>query len=182
MSTKGSLLLTGIARCGCCNSRLTSTTFVNKYKAANGEIRRYNQNKSYRCTGKLQGKTDCTGQATFSSNKVERQVMKQVNNYLNQLKTIDFSSKIDSIKRNTLNEKEKKIKKLQSILEEHYNELSVLNAEVPKSIMGKSAFKPKMLNDLIEKKELEITQTTNEIIEIERILTSKKMNCLRWKC
>lgn len=175
MSTKGSLLLTGIARCGCCNSRLTSTTFVNKYKAANGEILRYNQNKSYRCTGKLQGKTDCSGQATFSSKIVERQVMKQVNSHLNQLETIDFSSEMDLIKKKISNEEEKKIKKLQCILEEHYNELSVLNAEVPKSIMGKSAFKPKMLNDLIEKKELEITQTTNEMNETERILSSKKI-------
>ncbi|WP_366294867.1 recombinase zinc beta ribbon domain-containing protein [Paenibacillus sp. AN1007] len=175
ISTKGSLLLTGIARCGCCNSRLTSTTFVNKYKAANGEILRYNQNKSYRCTGKLQGKTDCIGQATFSSKKVEQQVMKQVNSYLNQLETIDFSSKIDLIKEKISNEEETKIKNLQSILEENYNELSVLNAEVTKSIMGKSAFKPKILNDLIEKTELEIMQNTNEMNETEGILSSKKI-------
>ncbi|WP_082560391.1 recombinase family protein [Paenibacillus sp. Root52] len=175
MSTKGSLLLTGIARCGCCNSRLTSTTFVNKYKAANGEILRYNQNKSYRCSGKLQGKTDCNGQATFSSRKVEGQVMKQVNIYLNQLQTIDFGSKIESIKKKTSNEEEKKIKKLQSILEEHYNELSVLNAEVPKAIMGKSTFKPDMLSGLIETKENEITQTSNEINEIKKLLSSKKI-------
>ena len=70
---------------------------------------------------------------------------------------------------------------MQCILEEHYNELSVLNTEVPKSIMGKSAFKPKTLNDLIEKKELEITQTTNEMNETERVLSSKKLNCLNWK-
>ncbi|MCM3171188.1 recombinase family protein [Paenibacillus sp. MER 99-2] len=175
MSTKGSLLLTGIARCGCCNSRLTSTTFVNKYKAVNGEILRYNQNKSYRCTGKLQGKTDCNGQATFSSQKVERQVIKQVNIYLDQLKALDFSSKIDSIKKKIFKEEEKNIKKMQLELEEHYNELSVLNAEVPKSIMGKSAFKPDMLNQLIEKKELDITQTTKEINEIERIVSFKKI-------
>ncbi|WP_434750309.1 hypothetical protein [Paenibacillus amylolyticus] len=100
--------------------------------------------------------------------------MKQVNSYLNQLETIDLSSKMDLIKKRISNEEEKKMKRLQSVLEEHYNELSVLNAEVPKSIIGKSAFKPKMLNDLIEKKESEIMQTTNEINETERILSSKK--------
>lgn len=41
---------------------------------------------------------------------------------------------------------------MQNLLEEHYEELVVLNAEVPKAIMGKSAFKPEMLNALIEKK------------------------------
>lgn len=110
MSTKGSLLLTGIARCGCCNSRLTTTTFVNKYKAANGEIVRYNQNKSYRCSGKLQGKTDCNGQATFSSKKVERQVLESVEVYLSELRTIDVQSEIELIKRKFLIKKRKELK------------------------------------------------------------------------
>ncbi|WP_458123304.1 recombinase family protein [Paenibacillus sp. Z3-2] len=175
MSTKGSLLLTGIARCGCCNSRLTSTTFVNKYKAASGEIIKYNQNKSYRCSGKLQGKTDCNGQATFSSKKVERQVLERVDIYLGQLSTIDFQSEIESIKQNVSNEEEEKIKKLQSILEGHYDELAALNAEVPKAIMGKSAFKPEMLNGLIEKKDNEIQKTSEDIKGIEKLLAFKKM-------
>ncbi len=171
MSTKGSLLLTGIARCGCCNSRLTSTTFVNKYKAASGEIIKYNQNKSYRCSGKLQGKTDCNGQATFSSKKVERQVLERVDIYLSQLSTIDFQSQIESIKQNVSNEEEEKIKKLQSILEGHYDELAALNAEVPKAIMGKSAFNPEMFNNLIKKKDNEIQETSEDIKGIEKLLS-----------
>lgn len=175
MSTKGSLLLTGLARCGCCNSRLTTTTFVNKYKAANGEIVRYNQNKSYRCSGKLQGKTDCKGQATFSSNKVERQVLKMVDEYLSQLRIIDLQSEIDSLKMKISNEEEKKIKTMQNLLEEYYEELVALNAEVPKAIMGKSAFKPEMINGLIDKKENVIQKTSEDIKEIEKLLSTKKM-------
>lgn len=175
MSTKGSLLLTGLARCGCCNSRLTTTTFVNKYKAANGEIVRYNQNKSYRCSGKLQGKTDCDGQATFSSKKVERQVLESVEVYLSELRTIDFQSEIELIKKKVFNQEEERIKTMQNLLEEHYEELVVLNAEVPKAIMGKSAFKPEMLNALIDKKENEILKTSEDIKGIEKLLLSKKM-------
>lgn len=154
---------------------MTTTTFVNKYKAANGEIVRYNQNKSYRCSGKLQGKTDCNGQATFSSKKVERQVLERVDVYLSQLRTIDFQSEIESLKKKVSNEEEEKIKTMQNLLEENYEELVTLNAEVPKSIMGKSAFKPEMLNGLIEKKENEIQKTTEDIKGIEQLLSSKKM-------
>lgn len=175
MSTKGGLLLTGIARCGCCNSRLTSTTFVNKYKASNGEVVRYNQNKSYRCSGKLQGKTDCNGQATFSSKKVERQVLERLDVYLSQLRTIDFGLKIELIKKKVANEEEERIKKSQKLLERYYDELAALNAEVPIAIMGKSAFKPEMLNGLIEKKENEIQKISEDINGIEKLLSSKKL-------
>ncbi|MNK77581.1 Recombinase [compost metagenome] len=175
MSTKGSLLLIGLARCGCCRSRLTSTTFVNKYKDAKGEIRKYNHNKSYRCSGKQQGKTICTGQATFSANKVEGFVLKQLNKYLDELQNVDFTKEINSLKKNNSDGDEKKLRKLQNQIEEEYSELSVLSAEVPKSIMGKSSFKPDLLNQLIEEKEKSINELRLKINQLESDIVSKKV-------
>lgn len=103
-----------MTRCGCCNSRLTSTTFVNKYKNASGEVVKYSHNKSYRCTGKLQGKTICDGQGTFSANKVEGFVLEQMKNYLRDLRMIDFTKEINEIK--NANTDEKKLKVLQDTI------------------------------------------------------------------
>lgn len=175
MSTKGELLLIGMARCGCCNSRMTSTTFVNKYKNAAGEIIKYNHNKSYRCTGKLQGKTICTGQSTFSSNKVEGFVLKRINEYLDSLRRVDYTKEINQLKEKSSNGDEKKLKSLQAKIEEEYSELSVLNAEVPKSILGKSSFKPELLNSLIEEKEKNIQELRKQISKLEEIISSKKL-------
>lgn len=175
MNTKGELLLIGLARCGCCKSRMTSTTFVNKYRNAVGEVIKYNQNKSYRCTGKLQGKTICTGQSTFSAKRVEKAVLKQIDVYLSQLEEMDFTSKINSFKEKNVHDDQKRLDKLQSDIENSYEELSVLSAEVPKSIMGKSSFKPDLLNQLIETKETEIEELRAQIEEIEKIISSRKV-------
>ena len=168
MSTKGSLLFIGLARCGCCGSRLSSTTFVNKYKTADGQIIKSNHNKSYRCSGKLQGKAECTGQATFSANKIEKIILKQIDFYLDNLRRIDFADQIESFKKKNINEDQKQLKKLQKEVENAYQELSILNAEVPKSIMGKSSFKPELLNSLIQEKDVEIEKLKTELNKLEK--------------
>lgn len=175
MNTKGSLLFIGLARCGCCGSRLTSTTFVNKYKAADGQIIKYNHNKSYRCSGKLQGKAECTGQSTFSANKIEKIILKQIDCYLDNLQRIDFANQIELFKKKNVNEDQKQLKNLQKKVEDAYQELSILNAEVPKSIMGKSSFKPELLNNLIEEKDRDIEEFKIELTTLEKKVNEKKV-------
>ena len=175
MNTKGSLLLIGMARCGCCNSRLTSTTFVNKYKNSSGEVVKYSHNKSYRCSGKLQGKTICTGQGTFSANKVEVFVLKQIKNYIKDLHMINFTKEISAIKNKSTHTDEKILKVLQNKIENEYSELSVLNAEVPNSIMGKSSFKANLLSQLIEQKEKNIAELQEQTSKIETLINSKNI-------
>ncbi|WDH81483.1 recombinase family protein [Paenibacillus urinalis] len=174
ISTKGTLLFIGIARCGCCNSRLTSTTFINKYKNASGEVIKYNHNKSYRCTGKLQGKTNCNGQSTFSANKVERFVLKQIQNYLDSFCITNFTKKVDELKSKYAKSELKILQELQNNIENEYEELSILVAEVPKSITGKSSFKPDLLNQLIKQKEKNILVLQEKITATESLLNFKK--------
>lgn len=168
------MLFIGIARCGCCNSRLTSTTFINKYKNASGEVIKYNHNKSYRCTGKLQGKTICNGQSTFSANKVERFVLKQIHNYLDSLCITNFTKQVDELKSKYAKSELEILQVLQNNIENEYEELSILVAEVPKSITGKSSFKPDLLNQLIKQKEKNILVLQEKITTTESLLNFKK--------
>ncbi|OPH47657.1 hypothetical protein BC351_10735 [Paenibacillus ferrarius] len=175
MSTKGKLLFIGMARCGCCHSRFTSTYFTNKYRGKNAEKAKiYSKTMSYRCSGKLQGKTGCDGQSTFAQTKVEGVVMKKIYGYLDQLNTVDLTTQIQNFKKKNSNDDDKHLKKLQSSIEEFYEELSALNAEVPRAIMGKSSFKPELLNNLIESKNNEIAGLRIEIELLEKKISSKK--------
>ncbi|WP_422660438.1 recombinase family protein [Paenibacillus sp. EC2-1] len=175
MNTRGSLLFIGLARCGCCKSRLTTTTFVNKYKTADGQIVKYNHNKSYRCSGKLQGKTECTGQSTFSANKLEKSILKRIDYYIENLKEIDISNQIEIFKKKIVNIDQKQIKINQENIEQSYVELSILNAEVPNSLCGKSSFKPELLNNLIEEKNNEIEVLNSKLAKLEQVVNTKNI-------
>lgn len=175
-NTKGKLLLIGLARCGVCNSRLTSTYFTNKYKSkATGKVTSYSYSASYRCSGKLQGKTLCTGQSTFSARRVEETVLEEINEYLNNLKKVDLTNEINKLRKNNVGEDEKKLKKIESRLYNLQEELDTLNNEVPKAIMGKSSFKPELLNKLINEREEEINQLNSEIVKVKQLIDSKKI-------
>lgn len=176
MSTKGKLLFIGMARCGECGSRLTSTYYANKYRSkTTGEVVVYSYGASYRCSGKLQGKTICNGQATFSANKVEKIVLKQLEGYLDRLEKVDLTSEINKLRSKNMSRDEQRLKEIQKKLDALYEELTALNNEVPKAIMGKSAFSPELLNNLIEEKEKEIRKTNEEYDETYEQLKAKQL-------
>ncbi|MEF3354896.1 hypothetical protein PV403_17200 [Paenibacillus sp. GYB006] len=88
---------------------------------------------------------------------------------------INFTKEISAIKNKSANTDEKILKVLQNKIENEYSELSVLNAEVPKSIMGKSSFKPNLLSQLIEQKEKNIAELQDQTSKIETLINSKSI-------
>jgi DNA invertase Pin-like site-specific DNA recombinase len=191
LNTKGKLLLIGLARCGVCHSRMTSTYFTNKYKLANGEIKKYNKSACYRCSGKLQGKNKCNGQSTFSANKIEKVVLKHVEDILSIIENNDYTTQINKLKGSQSTKDQSKIKNTEKKVGELEKELTVLSDEVTKSLLGKSSFKPELLNNLIENKTREIEQLrkllsdlvdnyNKENAEIKRV-TKRLENIPIWK-
>ncbi|WP_167569118.1 recombinase family protein [Brevibacillus migulae] len=166
--TKSPLLLTGLTRCGHCGAAISTTYNYKSWTLADGTVQKKRLPK-YRCSGKALNATNCDGQTIYSQEKIEGIVLKQVNIYLDKLKQVDLTSHIE--KRKKANEKEivSKLKQLQKQIEEYYQELSVLNNEIPKALMGKSAFKPELLNSLIEQKNQEISTMNVEITALEKI-------------
>lgn len=166
--TKSPLLLTGVTRCGHCDSAITTTYNYKSWKLANGTVQKKRLAK-YRCSGKALRSTNCEGQTIYSQEKIEGIVLKQVQVYLDKLKQVDLTKQIEKRKKANENENVSKLKQLQKQLEECYLELSVLNNEIPKALMGKSAFKPELLNSLIEQKNQEISTINTEITSLEQI-------------
>jgi len=167
--TKSPLLLTGLTRCGHCGAAVTTTYNYKSWTLADGTIQKKRLPK-YRCSGKALSTTNCDGQTIYSQEKIESIVLKQVNIYFDKLKQVDLTSYIEKRKRASENDNVIKLRKLQKDLEEAYQELSTLNNEIPKSLMGKSAFKPELLSSLIEQKNEQINKLNIEITNLEQIV------------
>ncbi|MFU1797611.1 recombinase family protein, partial [Paenibacillus azoreducens] len=172
--SKSPLLLVGMIKCGYCDSPLTTTYNSKKYELADGTIQKWRQAK-YRCSGKALGKTDCEGQTIYSQTKIEGAVLDELFAFLDQMKTVDVSDQLQKIRKKATTQEENEIKSLQKKLRELKKEIDTLTAEVANSILGKSAFKPELLNTLIEQKQNEIADVTSELEKLETLVQNKKV-------
>lgn len=173
--SKSPLLLVGLIRCGHCGYAMTTTYSYKVWTNKDGTEHRKTKVK-YRCSGKALNKADCDGQTIYAQEKIEGIVMDEIYGYLDRLKQVDLTKEIKKLKSKNVDANVLKLKQLQKNNENNYNELSVLNKEVPRSIMGKSSFKPELLNSLIEEKEKEIDRVSHEIAELEKLTKNKKMD------
>ncbi len=160
------LLLVGMIKCGYCGSPLTTTYNSKKYMLKDGTEQKWRQAK-YRCTGKALNKVDCDGQTIYSQKKIEDTVLEELFSFLGQLKTVDVSQELKKLQKANSNNIESKIKVLRKSLISLEKEATTLTNEVAKSITGKSAFKPELLNSLIESKQSEIDKVGHELAKIE---------------
>lgn len=168
------LLLVGMIRCGHCGSPLTTTYNNRKRVNADGTIRKEIR-PVYRCSGKALYKTKCEGQTLYAKKKIESIVLDEIKIYLKRLAQIDLKHEIEKLQKKLLSETQQKLDKLQKENENNYEELAVLKKEISKSLMGKSAFSPEMLSELINEKEQEIENINKQIQELEKELQSNKL-------
>ncbi|OPG98914.1 hypothetical protein B2I21_08440 [Chryseobacterium mucoviscidosis] len=172
--TKSPLLFVGMIKCGYCGSPLTTTYNSKKYQLKDGTEQKWRRAK-YRCSGKALGKVDCEGQTIYSQTKIEETTLEELFSYLDELKTVDVSEQLKVIGKTNTNDEEKKTKSMKKQFNELEKELGTLLKEVSKSITGKSAFKPELLNTLIEEKQIELEQIRKEIANTETIALQKKV-------
>lgn len=173
-NTVSPLLFVGIIKCGYCGAPLTTTYNSKTYKLASGEIQKWKR-AVYRCSGKALRKNECIGQTIYSQSKIEDAVLEEVTRYLNHMKKIDYKKFAKDYNQEeygliqiALNEKNKE-------LQDAYAEIDTLKKEVTKSILGKSAFKPELLNEMIEQKETDIQRIDSEVRKLEEDFKIKKL-------
>lgn len=174
LPNKGKLLLNGIAICGYCGNKLYSDVTRNKYKLKDG-TEKERLIRRYRC---LDARTSETPheKSLYASDKHEKVFDKhfllQINNLLS-----DKSKLINKRKMESQFEIEKfnnEIQSLRKSSEKLDKDLSILNNEITKSLLGESAFSPDKLSQLIKEKEEEKKNLEEVIREKEENLTRKK--------
>jgi len=172
-TTKSPLLFVGRIKCGYCGSPLTTTYHYKSWTNKDGSVHKKLRPK-YRCSGKALGK-GCEGQTVYAQDRIETTVLDEVKKYLEELKKVDMTTQINKFKKSNMDEDSTELKNLHKQLEDNYEELNALMKEVSKSIMGKSSFKPELLQSIIEEKESEVQKLNNKISIIDEKLKSKNV-------
>ncbi len=111
----------------------------------------------------------------YSPKKIEGVVLDELYDYLDQLETIDLTSKIQEFKQRNTDKEIKTLRKLQSEFGKVNSALVKLKDEALKIIMGESSFDAKVVNDLINQKENELRKLEESINKAKLDLESKKV-------
>lgn len=158
--TKGPLLFVGLTKCAVCGANLGSRYAVKKWtrKKDSQEIK-YLQPK-YICFGR-RATTPCTGQRTYSQRKIDPVVMEEIYNYLDLLRTLDLSSKIDQMQGKIKQSTEDDLQEVKASINKTEKELELLNNEIIKTLTGNSSFTTEQLSKIISKKEDELGRLKN---------------------
>lgn len=170
--TKSPLLFVGMIKCGHCDSPLTTTYNAKKYTLADGTIKKWRSAK-YRCSGKALAKIHCDGQTLYSPNCIEDVILDEIYMRLDQLAKVDMTAEINKLRMKSVDTDTDKLKNKQKELEQKYSELTTLKGEVVKALMGQSAFKPEMLNELINDKEVNGLEELKKHIPVWREVFEK---------
>jgi len=165
-STKSSLLLIGLARCGVCGHPLTTTWNKKNYLRADGTSR-HSRYAKYRCSGKALRKVDCSGQTVHAPRKLEAIVLGQVYVYLDRLATVDLSDRISDRKKGHAETEERELRLLSKQADAERDNLAKLKAEVIKVISGDSKFSDQMLTELIDETKDVLSQIEHRIAQIQ---------------
>jgi len=172
--TKSPLLFVSMINCGHCGHPLTTTYKQTKYISKSEKIT-ITKKALYRCSGKTQSITKCNGQTIYNKKRLESTILKEVLNYLSQLRKMDLDEEIIKLKGEHFDLEFTSLNEHQELLLKSNIELNALTAEITKSVTGNSPFDPEILADLISKKKSEVSQYKNEVNRLEKILGEKEI-------
>lgn len=108
------------------------------------------------------------------SSIIEGVVLDELFGYHDQLKTVDLTEQIESLKSRNMEGEIKALRKLQKQLEKANSELSALKGEVMKVIMGQSPLDRDMLSGMMKDNENEILDLQAKTEKAQQELDSKK--------
>lgn len=170
---KGSLLLVGLVKCGCCGYTLQTGHRNDRGKNPDGtQYRKYIP--YYRCVS-VTATRQCELKRHFSQEAVEGVVLDEVYRYLDKMEKVDLAKEIDKLQKQNLSGDLKLQKELNSQLTQLNSELIALKSEVVNSITGKGKFSAELLNELISAKSADIITIENELAAIAKVIVKKQL-------
>ena len=152
LRTGSSYLLSGLLYCGDCGSRMTGSVAHKKYVSrTTGEIVR-NERRIYRCYGKFITATECSGQSSFSAERVEQVVDQIVRQYLASFQTTPYATMFQKARLEAEKAAKHKREEAQRRITTLEKEVALLKDEVLRCLAGTSAFDRQELNNLLLEK------------------------------
>lgn len=161
MQTHGASLLSGLLYCAHCGHKLVGNYTSREYASG----RKYKQ--IYRCYHRASHPESCSGQSTYTANRIETAVLDTVHLYFS-----NFTKNLDSVwyeqaKLQTTRKQSDELKLLRAQATRLEIQRTKLKEEVLKSIIGDSSFDTKLLNDMLIENQVTLDRLNVNITTIE---------------
>ena len=164
------VLLSGLLRCSYCGQVMKTDYSYKDYKRKDGSINRMICYR-YRCVNGL-NKTVYHPKNQVGAKNVDIQLHDMVIEEIRGINLSGIEENLNKSKNVKLSTKNNELNNLQKELQKKQKNLFVLNNEIPKSLIGESAFSPEVLNKSIKQVETEI----NNILENIKLINENIIN------
>lgn len=146
-STKGKLLLVGLAYCGYCGKRLKNSSYCNNWVSKKTGERKTSFVGRYLCPEK------CEERYLYSQSYLEDIVESVVSSYIKSLKNINIYDELRTIQEQKRTAVQKELKQLQKEQNAIKLDIETLEEKIPEAIRGDYYFSVDKLAGLIKEKE-----------------------------
>lgn len=169
-NTGGRLILTGLVYCGFCGKKLKNGSYCNHWTTGDGKRKAAFVGR-YICPEK------CPQRYCYSQKYLEGVVLKVVEDFMEQLKSIDFTEELQKIKSRQREAERKELKvigKEQAVLR---LDIQTLEGKLPEAIRGDYCFSPERLAAMIGEKERAYAELDQKADHVKsRLLKSGEQN------
>ena len=155
------VLLSGLIRCTYCGQFMKTDYSYKDYKRKDGSINRMICYR-YRCVNGL-NKTVHHPKNQVGAKNIDAQLKDMVIDAIREIDLSNVENNVNKSKNIKLSTKNNELNNLQKELQKKQKSLFVLNNEIPKSLIGESAFSPEILNKSIKQIENEIDNILENI-------------------
>jgi site-specific DNA recombinase len=172
--TKSRVLLSGLVYCGHCGSKMYVWANHKHYTKKDGTRTNYVKD-TYKCPAiDTRGIKKCDGQTTYSASKIDGIVETETKSFIKEISkkrlTDDFKKKLEETTKNLERAKKEKSEKIAELQQD----ILIMKKEIPKSLRGKSEFKPEELREMIDLSEKEIEGLLAELSELDDKINQNK--------
>ena len=160
-SSSGKLALIGLCQCGYCGKRLKNGSYLNRWTTKDGE-------KKVSYVGRYNCPEKCAERASYSQDYLESIVFAIVEEYMDNLKTVDISEEIKTMQKQLTAGTDKELQSIRKEIQKLKVDIETLEEKIPDAIRGDYYFSAEKLSSMIKEKEQKIVKLAEQEKQIQQ--------------
>ena len=175
-------VLGDLVYCSSCEKKMTYTTTSGSRKTADGSTHHYVYGR-FVCPGSALNRYDCSGQSTYSSNKMEKTVNAYLYKCFKSLKSENQIAKLEEKHRKKEYALQKRIRVMKYDLEKENEDYDNLIMLIPKSLMHPEKYSAEVISKRLSVAKKKIEKQTKKLEELneQRKIQARKKKTIRQK-
>lgn len=167
--TQGQVLLSGNIFCAECGGRMVSTSYNSKYIRKDGNVSEYHT-KKYMCYHRARKLNECSSQVSYDAYKIDNAITEIVEKIFKNIVDTPETEVISKRLEAELTTAKTLQKKYQLSIEKLNEQLSKLQMEIGKSLVGESLYSAEDISATINSTKQRIAEETEKLIEVTQIV------------